>query len=87
MCSCYCTNLWDDPLQGDRRVGGLLIQAAVEAQLGEFSFVIAAVGLQSGIISGFAHRGTIVLIALTLLLSPAWIAAMGKLAPQHGQEA
>ena len=48
-------------------VGALLSQA------GEFSFVLAAVGAQSGIISNYAYQGVIAVIAGTLVLSPLWI--------------
>lgn len=52
-----------------------LYSAALLAQIGEFSFVLASVGLQVGIIEGFSYQMTIAVIALTLLLSPAWIVA------------
>jgi CPA2 family monovalent cation:H+ antiporter-2 len=45
------------------------------AQIGEFSFVLAAVGLTEGIISGIAYQYTIAVIALSLLISPFWIRA------------
>ena len=47
--------------------GGLL------SQIGEFSFLLGAVGFQSGIITEYAYQMTIAIIALTLLFSPAWI--------------
>ena len=46
---------------------------AILAQIGEFSFVLAAVGLSSGIISDIAYQYTIAVIALSLLVSPFWI--------------
>ncbi len=51
-----------------------LYSAALLAQIGEFSFVLASVGLQGGIIQGFSYQMTVAVIALSLLLSPAWIA-------------
>ena len=50
--------------------------AALLAQMGEFSFVLAAVGRQSGIIQEFAYQVIVGLIAITLLLSPlvVWLA-------------
>jgi CPA2 family monovalent cation:H+ antiporter-2 len=54
-----------------------LYSAALLAQIGEFSFVLASVGQQAGIIAGFSYQMTISVIALSLLLSPAWI-AVGK---------
>ena len=55
-----------------------LYSAALLAQIGEFSFVLASVGLQAGIIEGFSYQMTIAVIALSLLLSPAWIALNKK---------
>ena len=43
------------------------------SQIGEFSFVLAAVGLSSNIISDFGYQMTIAVISTTLLLSPACI--------------
>jgi CPA2 family monovalent cation:H+ antiporter-2 len=40
------------------------------AQIGEFSFVLAAVGRQSGLITDWAHQLAIAVIALSLLVSP-----------------
>lgn len=59
----FLGNSWQDSLYS----GALL------SQIGEFSFVLATVGLQVGLISGFAYQTTIALIALTLLSSPVWI--------------
>lgn len=56
-----------------------LYSGALLAQVGEFSFVLAAVGLQVGIIQGFSYQMTIAVIALSLLLSPAWISASKRL--------
>lgn len=47
-----------------------LYVGALLAQIGEFSFVLVAVGRQTGIIEEFAYQLTIGLIAVTLLLSP-----------------
>jgi len=46
---------------------------AMLAQIGEFSFVLAAVGLSSGIIQEVAYQYTIAVIALSLMVSPLWI--------------
>ena len=43
------------------------------SQIGEFSFLLAAVGIQAHIISDYAYQMTIVVISMSLLLSPAWI--------------
>ena len=56
-----------------------LYSGALLAQIGEFSFVLAAVGLQVGLIQGFSYQMTIAVIALSLLLSPTWISASKRL--------
>jgi CPA2 family monovalent cation:H+ antiporter-2 len=63
-----------------------LYAGAMLAQIGEFSFVLAAVGAQAGIITDFSYQATLAVIALTLLLSPAWITGAKRLLhlPQHG---
>lgn len=47
---------------------------ALLSQIGEFSFVLAAVGKQAGIVTDFAYQTTVAMIALTLIASPPWIA-------------
>ena len=42
-------------------------------QIGEFSFLLAAVGIQAHIISDYGYQMTVVVISMSLLLSPAWI--------------
>jgi CPA2 family monovalent cation:H+ antiporter-2 len=54
---------WRDSLYG----------AALLSQIGEFSFVLAGVGIHATIITEFSYQMTIVVISLTLLLSPLWI--------------
>jgi CPA2 family monovalent cation:H+ antiporter-2 len=54
---------------------------ALLSQIGEFSFVLAAVGLQVGTITGFAYQLTISVIAVSLLLAPTWINLAGFLNP------
>lgn len=66
-------------------INGLLIRAlgrslreslyagALLSQIGEFSFVLAAVGLQAGVISGYGYQATVAVIALSLVISPGWI--------------
>tara|TARA_R110002096_G_scaffold436100_1_gene667705 strand:+ start:71638 stop:72810 length:1173 start_codon:yes stop_codon:yes gene_type:complete len=51
---------------------------AILSQIGEFSFVLAAVGEQAGLIGDFGYQVTIAVIALTMLFSPAWIAIAGR---------
>lgn len=47
------------------------------AQIGEFSFVLAAAGAAHGLLPELSHKLIIAVIALTLALSPAWIALIG----------
>ena len=56
-----------------------LFAGAMLAQIGEFSFVLAAVGFSNGIINEIAYQYTIAVIALSLLLSPFWIMAARRL--------
>jgi CPA2 family monovalent cation:H+ antiporter-2 len=48
------------------------------AQIGEFSFVLIAVGLSRGLITAFEYQLVIAVISASLLLSPAWIALIGR---------
>ena len=43
------------------------------SQIGEFSFVLAAVGLQAAIINEYGYQLALCVISLSLLLSPLWI--------------
>lgn len=52
---------------------------ALLSQIGEFSFVLAAVGLTAGIITEVAYQYTIAVIALSLLVSPFWILAARRI--------
>jgi CPA2 family monovalent cation:H+ antiporter-2 len=53
-----------------------LYAGALLSQIGEFSFVLAAVGSQSGLIDYYAYQLTISVIAISLILSPVWIAGV-----------
>jgi len=55
-------------------VGGLSM-----AQIGEFSFVLAAAGFTAGALGGDIYRLSIAVTAITLLLSPAWMSVMHRL--------
>lgn len=50
-----------------------LYAGALLSQIGEFSFVLVSVGLHAGVIGQYDYRLMIAVIALSLLLSPAWI--------------
>lgn len=56
-----------------------LVGASYLAQVGEFSFVLALVGHQSGIIGDFAYQATLSMISISLLVSPLWIGATRRL--------
>ncbi len=52
---------------------------ALLAQIGELSFVISSTAYHAGIIGDYAYQLTIVVISLTLLISPFWIAITKKI--------
>jgi CPA2 family monovalent cation:H+ antiporter-2 len=56
-----------------------LLGGAMLAQVGEFSFVILAVGGQSGIVTNYTYQTILALITVTLILSPAWISVFKRL--------
>ena len=56
-----------------------LYGGALLSQIGEFSFVLAAIGLQSGFVTGYAYQATVATIALSLTVSPFWIALVKRL--------
>jgi CPA2 family monovalent cation:H+ antiporter-2 len=56
-----------------------LYAGALLAQIGEFSFVLAAVGINSHAISEYGYQLVISTIAVSLLLSPAWIMLVRRL--------
>jgi monovalent cation:H+ antiporter-2, CPA2 family len=43
------------------------------AQVGEFSFVLATIGLQQNIISNYTYQISIIVIAITIFISPFWV--------------
>jgi len=61
-----------------------LITAGLLSQIGEFSFLLAAVGLNAGILDHDLHKMTVLVIALTLLLSPFWMMLVNRIARQDG---
>ncbi len=56
-----------------------LYAGALLAQIGEFSFVLAAVGRQAEIISDYGYSLAIEVIAISLIVSPIWITTVKKL--------
>jgi CPA2 family monovalent cation:H+ antiporter-2 len=65
--------LLGDPWKESLYVGAML------AQIGEFSFVLAAVGINSHAISEYGYQLVISTIAVSLLFSPAWIMLMRRM--------
>ncbi|MEZ5978290.1 MAG: cation:proton antiporter [Planctomycetota bacterium] len=55
-----------------------LVGASFLAQVGEFSFVLALVGHQSGIIGDFGYQTTLAVISVSLLVSPLWIFGVAR---------
>ena len=49
------------------------------SQIGEFSFVLATVGIQARIITDYSYQMTIAVISISLLISPPWIMFIKKL--------
>ncbi len=66
------------------RLAGLPHRTAVEAglsmaQIGEFSFVLAAAAFASGAIGGDVYRLALAVTAISLLISPAWMVVIRHL--------
>lgn len=59
-----------------------LYTGAILAQIGEFSFVLAAVGWQVKMISETGYQISLAVISVTLLLSPLWIISFRRLTRQ-----
>ena len=59
-----------------RRWKRAMLGGAMLSQIGEFSFVLATVGLSAGIIGDLGYQMTVATIAMTLLFSSVWIAAV-----------
>jgi len=56
------------------------------SQIGEFSFVLSAVGWQAGIINDYGYQLALCVISLSLLVSPLWISIGRKLLKWKGDE-
>jgi len=59
-----------------------LLTGGVLGQIGEFSFLLAAMGLSLGLLADEQHRVIMAVIALSLLLSPLWMMIIKKLIRQ-----
>ena len=62
-------NTWKESIYG----GSFL------AQIGEFSFVLASLGYHSDIISPFSYQLTVIVISITIFISPFWASVSRKL--------
>ena len=58
---------------------------AMLSQIGEFSFVLAAIGLSTGLIGEFSYDMTISVIVITLAICPLWIALIRLFADKKVQ--
>ena len=56
-----------------------LLSGALLAQLGEFSFVLAALGLSVGAVTDDDHRLLVAVTVISLLFSPIWLAGARRL--------
>jgi CPA2 family monovalent cation:H+ antiporter-2 len=63
----------------DKPWGRSFHSGVVMAQVGEFSFIIVAAGLAAHVISDEAYRLMIAVIALSLMISPMWLAIARRL--------
>ncbi len=54
-----------------------VLGGALLSQIGEFSFVLAAIGLHVGLVNTFGYQLALSVIATTLLLSAVWIGGVG----------
>ncbi len=52
---------------------------ALLSQLGEFTFVLAAIALNSGVINIFGYNTTLLTVFFTMLLTPSWISLANSL--------
>ena len=58
------------------------LTGVVLGQIGEFSFVLAALGLGNGLIEQDGHRLVVTVIALSLIISPLWVDVARRLHAQ-----
>ncbi len=60
-----------------------LITGGLLSQIGELSFLLASLGLVHGILTVEANHMAIVVIALTLMLSPLWVLMVRRMVSDH----
>lgn len=61
-----------------------LYAGSMLSQVGEFSFVLAAVGMQAGLISAYGYQLAVAVIGLSLMFSPFWIGLARRVLPRPG---
>ena len=62
-----------------------VVCGATLGQIGEFSFVLAALGLAAGAIGDEGHKMVVLVIALSLMATPLWMVAVRRLGNLHVQ--
>lgn len=62
-----------------------LYAGALLAQIGEFSFVLALVGVEAGIVSRYGYQTALAVISLSLLLCPFWIRLVKRVLARPGR--
>ena len=67
-------NSWTQSIYG----GGLL------AQIGELSFIVASVGKANGVLGPDEYNLTILIISVTIFMSPFWIGLTKRVLNQYG---
>ncbi|MBK25567.1 MAG: sodium:proton exchanger [Halobacteriovorax sp.] len=58
---------------GGRNWKNSLVASAFLSQVGEFSFILAAIGMQQGVINEFSYQLTIFIIFISILITPLWL--------------
>ncbi len=61
-----------------------LFAGALLAQIGEFSFLIAAEGLSLGVLTRTGYQIAVLVIAISILLSPLWVKLFSRYRPGGG---
>lgn len=59
--------------------------ASLLAQIGEFSYVLASLGFHSEIISSYTYQITVIVISITIFISPLWALGSKTMLERHRQ--
>jgi len=57
-----------------------ILTSSYLAQIGEFSFILAAIGLGHNVINEYSYQLTIYIIFITIVLTPLWVKGISKMA-------